>query len=303
MKKTVLGIILGIVLLIIGALVTIPVLVMNSMLNMHVDFEKVWTAEEYGIEAEHFFVTTEDGLKISAYEVPVENPKAVIICMSGIHNPSATAFFGHARLFRENQYATILFDMRAHGESEGDMICLGYKEYLDVKAIVKHIMEDPAYRDTPVVVFGVSMGGATAINAMGEIPEIDGLISIAAFSAWEDVFYELMAFQSPVFLAKMVKPVKEIRKLGNRPALIMHTKGDTQVPFASFERIIQEAPSHVQTFVRQGDMHFMTENFTEPEKDTEYAATILGLLDRISGANPECCAKQPGFDIHGYPAG
>jgi uncharacterized protein len=33
--------------------------------------------------------------------------------------------------------------MRAHGESEGDMICLGYKEYLDTKAIVKHIKEDP----------------------------------------------------------------------------------------------------------------------------------------------------------------
>ena len=297
-KKTVLGIILGIVLLVIGALVTIPVLVMNSLVNMHVEFEEVWTAEEFGIEAEHFFVTTEDGLRISAYEVPVENPKAVIICMSGIHNPSVTAFFGHARLFRGNQYATILFDMRAHGESEGNMICLGYKEYLDAKAIVKHIKEDPAYQDIPVVIFGVSMGGTTAINAMGEIPEIDGLISIAAFSAWEDVFYELMAFQSPVFLAKMVKPfvplvtvlkykvnvwkikpVKEIQKLGNRPALIMHTKGDTQVPFASFERIMRHAPSHVQTFIREDDMHFMTENFTEPEKDTEYAATILGFLD------------------------
>ncbi|MDD2289844.1 MAG: alpha/beta fold hydrolase [Bacteroidales bacterium] len=299
-KKTVLGIILGVVLLIIGSLVTIPILVMNSIVNRHVDFEEVWTAEEFGLEAEHFFVTTEDGLRISAYEVSVENPRAVIICISGIHNPSVTAFFGHARLFSENQYATILFDMRAHGESEGDMICLGYKEYLDVKAIVKHIKEDPSYQDTPIVVLGVSMGGVTAINATGEIPGINGLISIAAYSAWEDVFYELMTVQAPVFLAKMVrpfvplvtvlkykvnickiKPVREIQKLGNRPALIMHTTGDSQVPFASFERIIRHAPSHVKTFIREGDMHFMTENFTEPEKDTEYAATILGFLDRM----------------------
>ncbi len=150
------------------------------------------------------------------------------------------------------------------------------------------------------------MGGTTAINAMGEIPGIDGLISISAFSAWEDVFYELMAYQSPVFLAKIVrpfvplvtalkykvniwkiKPVKEIQKLGNRHALIMHTKGDTQVPFTSFERIMRYAPSHVQTFVREGDMHFMTENFAEPEKDTEYAATILGFLARQTGFAPK----------------
>ena len=70
-KKIIVGIILGIVLLIIGILITIPVLVMNSMVNMHVDFDKVWTVEDVGIEAKHFFVITDDELKISAYEVPV----------------------------------------------------------------------------------------------------------------------------------------------------------------------------------------------------------------------------------------
>lgn len=297
-KKIIFGIILGFVLLITGFLVTIPVLVMNPMVNMHVDFDEVWTAEDFGIEAKQFFVTTDDKLKISAYEVPVENPKAIIICMSGIHNPSATIYFGHARFFKENNYATILFDMRAHGESDGDMICLGYKEYLDTKAIVKHIKADSAYKNIPIVVFGLSMGGTTAINSIGEIPEINGLISLAAFSSWEDVFYELMAYQSPVFLAKMVKPfvplvalvkykvniwsikpVKEIKKLGNRPALIMHTKEDSQVPFSNFERIIHHAPSHVKTFVREGDIHFITESFAEPEKDTEYSTKILDFLD------------------------
>ncbi len=212
--------------------------------------------------------------------------------------PSATVYFGHARFFKENNYATILFDMRAHGESEGDMICLGYKEYLDTKAIVEHIKADSVYRDIPVVVFGLSMGGTTAINSIGEIPEIDGLISLSAFSSWEDVFYEFMASQSPVFLAKMVKPfvplvafakyrvniwsikpVKEIQKIGNRPALIMHSKEDSEVPYSNFERIIHNTPSHVKTFVREGDIHFITESFTEPEKDTEYSNKILDFLD------------------------
>lgn len=297
-KRIIFVVIFGFVLLIIGSLVTIPVLVMNSLVNMHVNFDEVWTAEDFGIEAEHFFVTTDDKLKISAFEVSVENPKAIIICISGIHNPSATVYFGHARFFKENNYATILFDMRAHGESEGDMICLGYKEYLDTKAIVKHIKADSAYKNIPIVVFGLSMGATTAINSIGEIPEISGLVSLSAFSSWEDVFYEFMASQSPVFLAKMVKPfvplvalvkykvniwsikpVKEIKKLGNRPALIMHTKEDSEVPYSNFERIIHHAPSHVKTFVREGDIHSITESFTEPEKDIEYSTKILYFLD------------------------
>ncbi|NLE00566.1 MAG: alpha/beta hydrolase [Fibrobacter sp.] len=297
-KKIIFGVTIGLVLLIIGSLVAIPVVVMNSLANMHVDFNEVWTAEDFGIEAEHFFVTTDDNLKISAFEVSTENPKAIIICISGIHNPSATVYFGHACFFKENNYATIVFDMRAHGESEGDMICLGYKEYLDTKAIVKHIKADSAYKNIPVVIFGLSMGATTAINSIGEIPEIDALISLSAFSSWEDVFYEFMASQSPVFLAKMVKPfvplvafvkyrvnvwsvkpVKEIKKLGNRPALIMHSTEDSEVPYANFERIINNAPSHVKTFVREGDIHSITESFTEPEKDKEYSAIILDFLD------------------------
>ncbi len=297
-KKIILGVILGFVLLILGSLVTIPALVMNSLVNMHVDFNEVWTAEDFGVEAEQFFVTTDDEIKISAYEVSVENPKAIIICISGIHNPSATVYFGHARLFKENNYATILFDMRAHGESEGEMICLGYKEYLDTKAIVQHIKADPAYSNIPIVVFGLSMGGTTAINSIGEIPEIDGLVSLSAFSSVEDVFYEALASQAPDFLAKMVKPfvplvafakyrvniwsikpVEEIQKLGNKPALIMHSREDSEVPYANFERIIHHAPSHVETFVREGDIHSITVSFTEPEKDAEYSARILDFLE------------------------
>jgi uncharacterized protein len=298
-RKIIVGVILVLVLLSIGFFITIALQVMSPMVNMHIDFSEVWTAKEFGLEAKHFFVKTDDGLKISAYEVAVEKPKAIIVCLSGIHNPSATIYFGHARFFKEHGYATILFDMRAHGESDGDVICLGYKEYLDTKAIVQYIKAEPAYKNVPVVVFGLSMGGVTAINSIGEIPEINGLISLSAYSSWEDIFYDNMTKQAPVLLAKIVKPFvsltnmfkykvniwsvnpkKEIEKLGDRPALLMHTKGDSQVSFSNFEKILSHSPSHVETFVREGDIHFITESFTEPEKDTLYATKVLQFLDK-----------------------
>lgn len=282
----------------IGVFSVIPFRVMKPMVERHVDFKKVWEASEFGVEANHFFVQTDDGLNISTYEVAVDTPKVVVICLAGIHNPSATAYFGHAKLFKEQHISTFLFDMRAHGESDGDKICLGYKEYLDTKAVVAYIKQQSQYDGVPIVVMGVSMGGATAINSIGKIAEIDGLISLSAYSSWEDVFCENMKKSTPLIIAKIetpfvylmtflkygsnsfIKPKTEIKKIGNRPVLLMHSKQDSQVSFANFERLLESAPPHVETFIREGDLHFITENFVEPDKDKEYSEKLLDFIKR-----------------------
>jgi alpha-beta hydrolase superfamily lysophospholipase len=282
-------------------LLVLPPVIMNDMVNLHVDFKETFHASDYNLTAKDLELTTSDGVKISAHEVYTENPKAVIIIISGIHNPSVTAFYGHAKFFKEHGYASILYDMRAHGDSEGDTVCLGYKEHLDTKAVVEYIKADDRYQEVPIVVFGVSMGGATAINSIGEISEIDGLISSSAYASWEDAFYDNMVYmgapkgyafvQKPFvklytnlkygFDTAKITPEKEIKKLGDRPALIMHSKGDTQVPYRSYEQIMKNAPEHVETWVREGDLHFIVqeEAFDDPDKDPEYAETILSFLD------------------------
>ena len=231
----------------------------------------------------------------------MDTPKVVVICLSGIQNPSATIYFGHAQLFKEHNYATVILDMRAHGESDGDKICLGYKEWLDVKAIVKHIKEKPLYNNVPIIVFGLSMGAATAINAIGEIEDIDGLISLSAFSSWEDVFCDNMSLLVPKIITSIekpfvslvtflkfgtnsysIKPKKEIEKLGNRPALLMHSKDDSQVPYRSFERLLEHAPSHVETFIRDGNSHFVTKSFVNPKEDEEYTEKIIQFINKMN---------------------
>ena len=51
------------------------------------------------------------------------------------------------------------------------------------------------------------MGGATAINSIGEIEEIDGLISLSAYSSWADVFCDNMVeLGIPRLIANLEKP-------------------------------------------------------------------------------------------------
>lgn len=283
-------------------LTTIPVVVTRDIANRHVAFSQTWSGDAYGIDAERVSLTTSDGLTLAAHAVHHPAPKAVVIFLSGTHNPSVTAFFGHAAWLREHGYASLLVELRAHGESTGERIGLGFEEVLDVQAAVDHLGRDPVYVDAPIVAYGLSLGGATAINATGLTPEIDVLVSLSAFSSWSDVFVASMGLPEPFasvqrpfvdlytnvaygFDRRMITPKEQIRNLGGRPALLMHSSGDTQVPFDSFERLVAHAPPHVETWVREGDAHLIVAEgtFLQPQDDAAYAARVLSFLDRSVG--------------------
>lgn len=249
-------IIIVLAVIVVAGFAAIPPIVMKDMVLLHVDVSEM-PPEQFGVEAEEVWLTTEDGLRLISWEVKADDPRGIVIFLSGIHNPSVTAYFGHAKMMADNGYSSLLIEMRSHGRSEGSKIYVGTREYLDTKAGVEYIKSQPAYKDLPVIVFGVSMGGATAINSIGEIPDIDGLISVSAFSSWEDAFCDnMIGMGFPPIAAKMEKPfvrlymglefgfgsirispVNEIKKLDGRPALLMHSTEDSQIPFASFERL------------------------------------------------------------------
>lgn len=297
-----LGSALAVLVIATAVLAAIPPVIISGMVDQRVEFGQVWTGEEYGLSLERLALTTEDDLEVIAYEVRAEEPRAVVVFLSGIHNPSVTAFFGHARMLLDEGYSSILLEMRAHGESEGEVIALGYEEYRDVAAVVDYVRSESSYEDVPIVVFGASMGGAVAINSIGQVDGIDGLISLSAYSSWDDVFVDNMGLPEPIAAAQRafvrlytsvkygfdtrdIVPKRQIRELGDRPALLAHSTGDWQVPFASFERLVEQAPPHVETWVREGDRHFVVddESFLEPWQDEEYAERILGFLERNFG--------------------
>lgn len=205
-------------------------------------------------------------------------------------------------MLNDHGWSALLVEMRAHGNSEGEQICFGMKEWMDVKAGVDYLTETSNYGELPIVVWGTSMGGATAINAIGEIEEIDGLISCSAFSSWPDIFQEYMeqggvpaifaTFEAPFinlylgfkigFQYLDINPINEIKNLDGRPALLMHSTEDTQVPYANFERIMDAKTQEISVFTREGDYHFIIgeELMEHPEEDVEFSKTILEFLDK-----------------------
>ena len=187
-------------------------------------------------------------------------------------NPSVTIYYGHSKMFYDESYSSFLTEVRGHGGSDGDKICVGYQEWRDVEAVTDYIKSQPKYKDVPIVVMGVSMGGVVAINSIGLNDNIDALISISAFSSWEDIFCDNMAQSAPSFLVSMerpfvnlvstikfgvnswkIRPKTLIKKLNERPALIMHTNEDSQVGFSNFDRISNNAPNSIASYVGDND--------------------------------------------------
>ena len=280
----------------------IPVVVMGPMIRGPIAFATTYAGEDVGLTPERVTLLTSDGLELAAYWVHVVEPAAVVVFVSGTHGPSVTAFFGHAAMLAEEGYASLLVELRARGESEGERIGLGYEEVLDLQAAVAHVQARPAYAEVPIVAYGLSLGGATAINAAGVTPAIDGVVSLSAFSSWSDVFVDSMGLPEPFasvqrafvelylgfvygFDRRELVPRRQIERLGSRPALLIHSRDDSQVPFASFERLVARAPARVETWVRDGDAHLIVADgsFLRPEEDVEYAEVVLGFLRRHLG--------------------
>ena len=279
-----------------------PALLFHMMLDKHVDYNNIYDARDWDLPApDTLTLLTQDSVKIVALESRPDSAKAVVICLSGIENPSVTAFWGHVREFNKRGIAAILPDLRAHGQSSGERIAMGWEEFRDVEAVTDYIEANyPA--ETPVTILGLSMGAAVAINSIGCNERIDGIVSISGYSSVEDAltdqiqnyigvlacpfkpFFSLTAWIKYGVNPWKTRPESAIAKLNGRPALLMHSKEDSQIPFKSFERLTKaaaEAQQQVQLLTKEGDNHMFCDRYGDPAADSTYFATVMDFIESV----------------------
>lgn len=296
-----------------GAFLAVSYLALPLYLNQHVNYrgyatekypmQDIYVASDYGLSENQMYLTAEDGFKIWTSEIYRSKPKGVIIYLSGINQPSVTYFYGHSKFMKENGYATILLETRGHGRSDGNRICLGFEEDKDVRAVVNYIKKEEKYKNVPIIIQGVSMGGAAAVNAFGQIDEIDALIAMSAYSGFEDVILDIMGnYGIPKFIRQLekpilqsslkilfgkdkvinVKPLEQIKNAKERPILLIASKYDTGVPYANTLRL-KEANTDAEVWIRNSKDHFIMKNsdFKNMEDDKEYCNKILEFLEGV----------------------
>ncbi|MEL6638486.1 MAG: alpha/beta fold hydrolase [Bacteroidota bacterium] len=145
-------------------------------------------------------------------------------------------------------YQIFTYERRGYGQSTGKA---DNSQTLrrDADEIFDQVVRFEAVKNTPIIIWGTSIGGifATA-NASSKNEQIAGLIIESAFSSFPAVaqFYaseinlEKFKFIIPLILNNDFPTNREIKKI-DKPVVIIHSVEDTKIPFEFSEDIYANA--------------------------------------------------------------
>jgi alpha-beta hydrolase superfamily lysophospholipase len=109
-------------------------------------------------------LTTANGKKLEAWYMKADSAKGTVILFHGLNSNKGNVL-GEAFEFNSFGYNTLLVDMRAHGNSEGIVNTLGYKESEEVKLAYDHILRKG---EKNIVLWGMSLGAVIITRAIWE---------------------------------------------------------------------------------------------------------------------------------------
>lgn len=139
----------------------------------------IFDPSDYGMSYETVAFESLDGLELKGWFIPNNQSNSLVIVCHG-HGANKGDVLFAAKFLHNNGYNILLFDFRAHGESEGYLATLGWLEPNDLKAAINYAKN----RTNPenIGVIGFSMGGTTAITTAGQISEIRAVVADSAFA-------------------------------------------------------------------------------------------------------------------------
>jgi len=202
----------------------------------------------------------------------------------------AIDFFDIARLYHQQHGCHVLMpDLHAHGLSEGDAVGMGWHERLDIL----HWMEiaHSQWGVDSIIVHGVSMGAATAMNVAGEtmpswLKSIRFIEDCGYTSVWDEFGYQLrQEFGLPAFpllyttslLCKLkygwsFGEASSLNKIQHspHPMLFIHGDSDDFVPTFMVHQLYRVKPQPKRLWITKGAQHALS--YTDYPED--YARQI-----------------------------
>lgn len=133
-------------------------------------------------------ITSHDGLKLSGRYYHIKDGAPLDIGFHGYRSSCLTDFSSGSELSFQLEHNVLLVDQRAHGKSEGRTIAFGIQERQDLLKWVEYAVNRFG-DDVKIILYGVSMGGATVLLASElDLPKnVKGIIADCPYSAPIDI--------------------------------------------------------------------------------------------------------------------
>ena len=186
------------------------------------------TPAVHGLAFEDLSLPVGKNDKVSAWFFPsgrTNASKVFLVCHGNGGNISHRIEL--ARLLHELGWGIMVFDYRGYGRSTGRPG--EEKTYQDAQAAYRWL-KDKGFAPANIIAYGESLGGGVA-SELAVREKVGGLVLLSTFTSTPDLGAELFPFL-PVHLWASIK-YNTRKKLPSihAPVLVMHSRGDTLVPF------------------------------------------------------------------------
>jgi alpha-beta hydrolase superfamily lysophospholipase len=233
--------------------------------------------------------TASDGTELSGWFGSAGDGKQGVILLHG-YRGNRTHMTDRARFLMSHGYSVLLYDARGCGESEGDLISIGYHETADLLAAIALMRKSGVER---IGLLGVSQGGATVLLASGRL---DGIGCIIVESTYDNIenaidrrFRHYIALPGSVDASLMlpiaerrigisaahISPIDSMKSL-RAPILVISGEEDTRTTAEDTRRLFESAPEPKELWLIPGADHENLQAFA----GEEYTRRVVAFFDR-----------------------
>ncbi len=246
--------------------------------------------------SEDFVLTAAEGFRLYGWFIAADRqPKGTIMYLHGVGDNKMSGLT-LAKVFHDHGFNVVMYDSRAHGESEGKYCTFGYYEKYDVVKAVEWTLEHERKNGTStgkIGVFGTSMGAAIAIQAAGIEPRIEAVAAEGCFTNLRTItvdyqkrllrlpwhFLRNIAIKRAEGMAHFrhhdVSPLKAVSGVRS-PILFIHGTADTHIKYQYSQKLFAAANQPKELFL----VDFANHTDIHSVGKSEYEKKIIGFFER-----------------------
>jgi uncharacterized protein len=253
----------------------------HALLNIYRPKLPVYsTPQEDGLKFDSISFSTSDDHLLRGWFVYGKTRSPLIVVCHGV-GTNREDLRAVSRFLARAGFNVLAFDFRGHGRSSGRKTTFGYKEALDVEAAVRFAEQNYRRSFENIGLYAISMGGAAAILASPNLPEVEAFVFDSPFASLSELvdlqftylpgpLRKVCAFLTRIYASLLtgisigeIAPERFATHLGTRPVLVFHGDQDSLIPISQGKRLFQRIPgpkefvetpgsSHVQSYAVMG---------------------------------------------------
>lgn len=247
---------------------------------------------DHGLPYEGVSFPSCDGTILRRWFVPAEQPRATVVFCHGRAGSKAPDLI-YVPQFRRHRFNVLLFDFRAHGESDGHRSSLVYYERQDLLAAISYLQGRGIKQ---VGLMGFSMGAAVAVATPPLSESVRAVIADSAFAELRTILVTYLqqrgvlrpvasALTTLIIWAAGLRlgcrlpdadPLRWVAHIAPRPLLLIHGGQDQGIPVSDAHRLYEAAGEPKELWVVPEAKHRCVDKVC-PE---EYMSRVLAFFER-----------------------